>query len=145
MKKDAASLSKLLDRMEREEREILKLKGADYSDSSGHNRLANFERLAARLGLSDLQIWAVYAMKHIDAILTYCADGRVQSEAIEGRITDARNYLALLRLMIEVKRPSVNPAAYIPTTLPEFQPFNMSSSSITAAKLFDGDPREREE
>ena len=101
MDKTAESFSKLLDIMEKEERDTLKLKGSDYSDSSGKNRLANFERLAERLDSSPEKILAVYMMKHIDAILTYCKDGNVSSEGIEGRILDARNYLALLRLMVE--------------------------------------------
>jgi hypothetical protein len=102
--KDANTFEELLDIMEKEEREILKIKGSDYSDSTGKNRLANFERLASRLSLTDEQVWAVYFMKHVDSILTFCSDGEVKSEAIEGRITDARNYLALLRLMVESKK-----------------------------------------
>lgn len=101
MDKSEESFSKLLDIMAKEEREVLKLKGSDYSDAKGGNRLSNFERLSKRLDSTPEKILAVYLMKHIDAILTYCKDGQVSSEGIEGRILDARNYLALLRLMIE--------------------------------------------
>lgn len=101
MDKSEESFSRLLDLMNKEEREVLKLKGSDYSDSQGKNRLSNFERLAERLDSTPERIWAVYFMKHIDAILTYCKDGQVSSEGIEGRILDARNYLALLRLIVE--------------------------------------------
>jgi hypothetical protein len=78
--------------------EVLQTKGQDYS---GDDRLGNFRRLAERLGLTPLQIWAVYFTKHIDAIMTFARTGRVASEPIRGRFADARNYLDLGLAMIE--------------------------------------------
>lgn len=79
--------------------DILFKKGADYSSDA--DRLANFKRLADRLGMHDMQVWAVYFIKHIDAILTYCRTLAVQSENIRGRFADARNYLDLGLALIE--------------------------------------------
>lgn len=79
--------------------DILFKKGNDYSSDA--DRLANFKRLAGRLGLDPMQVWAVYFIKHIDAILTYCKNLEVQSEAIRLRFADARNYLDLGLALIE--------------------------------------------
>jgi hypothetical protein len=78
---------------------ILRVKGNDYA--SGDDRLANFKRLAARLGLSPIQVWAVYFVKPIDAILEYAKAGKVSSEPIRGRFAVARNYLDLGLALIE--------------------------------------------
>jgi len=48
-------------------------------------------------------LW-VYLKKHMDSILSYIRTGKVYSESIDGRITDARNYLFLLRALIEEKK-----------------------------------------
>lgn len=79
-------------------------KSHDYADPEGHNILSNFQRVAANLGISQEMALAVYLQKHLDAIMTYCRTGDVSSEGIEGRIMDARVYLALLRAMVEENR-----------------------------------------
>ena len=79
--------------------DTLKRKGHDYARD--RSRLDNFERAAAGLGLRPSAILAVYAFKHWTAIERYCADGKVQSEDIEGRIMDMINYMLLLRYMIK--------------------------------------------
>jgi hypothetical protein len=78
-------------------------KGHDYAGDE--DALANFKRHAANLGLTPEQIWAVYASKHWDAVITYCREGAVASEPIEGRIDDALLYLFLLKgLIVERER-----------------------------------------
>ena len=62
---------------------------------------AGFKQGAIRIGLTPLQVWAIYFYKHIAAIETYVKNGSVSSEPIEGRIADAINYLILLRALIE--------------------------------------------
>jgi hypothetical protein len=58
--------------------------------------LHNFKTVAARLGISPLQAWGVYFLKHIDAITSLAKDETLpQAEAIEGRFADAINYLKL--------------------------------------------------
>ena len=98
--KSIEALYALLDRMEAEERETLRAKGNDYS---GGNRLANFERIAAELGLSPEHVLWIYFRKHTDRLRTFILEGAVSSESVIGSIMDCRNYLALLRLMIEAK------------------------------------------
>lgn len=74
--------------------ELLRVKGADYTRQD-EDRLSNFKRAAIAVGLSPLQVWAVYAGKHIDAIMTYVKTGRVESEHIESRFNDLINYCYL--------------------------------------------------
>lgn len=58
--------------------------------------LANFKRVAERTGMTPLQVWAVYFLKHVDAITTgACKPELPQAEALEGRFADAVNYLKL--------------------------------------------------
>lgn len=79
----------------------LKKKGHDYAGD--YNVLANFNRNAAITGLEPEQVWAIYFMKHIDAIMTYVKDGKLESEGIEGRVIDAINYLILFGAMVKVR------------------------------------------
>lgn len=95
----------LLAEMVIEERNVLGAKGHDYTQGNA-DRLLNFKRLAAAFGCSPLLVWAIYLEKHLDAIRTYVMTGGVTSEPIEGRITDARNYLALGRALIEDQKPA---------------------------------------
>jgi hypothetical protein len=80
--------------------QLLKAKGADYTRHS-KDRLSNFKRNAEAIGLDALQVWAVYAGKHWDAIMTFIKTGKAESEAIEGRLDDLHNYLYLLEGLIE--------------------------------------------
>jgi hypothetical protein len=93
---------KLFVTMCEEERDLLMRKGIEYSGKE--DRLANFKKLANDLGLNPKQVLFVYLTKHLDSIRSYIKNGKVMSnESIEGRIADARNYLALLRGLIEEK------------------------------------------
>lgn len=76
------------------ERKVLKSKGADYTQHS-NDRLANFKRTAKQIGITPFQVWAVFAHKHWDAIMSYVKTGEVESEPFDGRVLDLRNYLAL--------------------------------------------------
>jgi len=95
--------------------EITKLgieKGGEYSGDK--DRLANFRRNAARLGLLKEQVWAVYAGKHWDAIDQHIKDLasgtlRVKSEPIEGRAHDLLVYLLLFLAMEEERRLELAP------------------------------------
>ena len=80
--------------------DLLLKKGADYTRHDV-DRLSNFKRNAASVGLTPLQIWAVYFNKHIDAIMAYVKTGKTESEAITGRIDDSINYLYLLEGLIK--------------------------------------------
>lgn len=74
--------------------EINDKKGKDYAGDD--DALANFKAAAEQLGVSPYTIWAVYAHKHWSAIMSFCKEGQVESEPIEGRIHDAILYLFLL-------------------------------------------------
>jgi hypothetical protein len=58
--------------------------------------LANFKRVAERVGVTTEQAWAIYFLKHIDAICSVMtAPNLPVSEAPPGRFADAVNYLRL--------------------------------------------------
>ncbi len=91
----------LLKQMNEEEEKTMVSKGKEYTIGSD-DKLANFKQVAKDTGLTPMQVWAVYFLKHIASICNYVKDGREASnEPISGRIMDARNYLALLRGLIE--------------------------------------------
>ncbi len=109
----------LLDVISKSTTQLLISKGAEYASDT--DRLANFKLNAERLGLSPLQVWAVYAFKHVDAIQSYSqkihaspdipvpvkmrAVDRVLSEPIEGRFHDLINYMILgLALLEEMQK-----------------------------------------
>lgn len=58
--------------------------------------LKNFKRVADRLGLTPMQVWGVYFLKHVDSLTAYAKDKDIpQAEAMIGRFADAMNYLDL--------------------------------------------------
>ena len=73
---------------------ILEDKGQDYSDAD-NDRLSNFKEVGNLLGVSAKEVWAVYFLKHIFAILTWASGKELQSESLRGRVEDAINYLVL--------------------------------------------------
>lgn len=88
-------------------RRLVETKGHEYSGDL--DRLLNFKRNGAALGLMPSTIWAVYAAKHWDSIMQYMQDlqhGRYRelSEPIEGRIDDLITYLLLLKGLLNEPR-----------------------------------------
>jgi len=57
--------------------------------------LNNFKRIAKRLDVSPLHVWAVYFNKHVDSVNTYIKDRQSVSETMESRFSDLLNYLFL--------------------------------------------------
>lgn len=58
--------------------------------------LHNFRSVAARAGIRPEQAWAVYMLKHVDAILSAMTQPQLPvAEAPVGRFADAMNYLKL--------------------------------------------------
>ena len=96
--------------------EVLVNKGREYQSTKneGSNVFANFERISESLSINRESVLWVYFSKHRDSISTFIRDlenGKsVQeiedklTEPINGRITDAINYLLLLNSMINEKR-----------------------------------------
>lgn len=87
---------------------LARSKGKDYS--SEYDRLSNFKNQAANLGLTEYQVWAVYANKHWDAINAFVRnDGQLESEPIESRIQDIIVYSILLLGLIQDRKDQFDP------------------------------------
>jgi hypothetical protein len=77
-------------------------KSESYTRGSD-DRLENFRSNAIKLQLTPEMVWSVYFNKHIDAIMAYTSKGLEGPEGIESNISDAQNYLDLLRAMVKDK------------------------------------------
>lgn len=97
-------LTQLVEKAQQRHKSILTAKGRDYAGPEGTDRLANFRRLAQRLDLPMRVVWAVYFMKHIDAIMSWVKTGKVESEGLQGRFDDAHNYLYLVEAIVQEER-----------------------------------------
>lgn len=99
--------AQLLDHLFTEIRKLAATKGHEYSGDD--DRLENFRRNAAALGVSKETIWAVYAAKHWDALMQYIKDQNVgdmreRAEPITGRVHDLLVYLTLFAAMLDEKK-----------------------------------------
>jgi len=81
--------------------EIQYHKGLAYSGKE--DKLGNFKRIARLLNTTPESVLFVYLMKHIDAIASYVRGEYCDSEKIEGRIADVRNYMDLLYGLVKEK------------------------------------------
>lgn len=97
---------KLMQQMFDEELSIARTKGKEYTQG---DRLDNFKRIGAELGINPKKVLWVYLKKHLDSIASYIKSEKVLSEPIEGRIMDARVYLTLLRGLIEEEKGPMSP------------------------------------
>lgn len=81
--------------------ELSSTKGREYTDGSA-DRLENFKSEGKNIGITEYQIWSVYASKHFRAIQSFIRnDGKIFSnESIDGRIDDLILYLLLLKGLI---------------------------------------------
>jgi hypothetical protein len=72
---------------------------AEYAHKDD-NAFANFDRVAADLGIDRKLVLWTYLRKHLDGIVSYMKGHKSQRESVHGRIDDAHVYLELLRGMI---------------------------------------------
>jgi hypothetical protein len=79
---------------------IVDKKRPDYTIGN-KDVLKNFKSVGERLGLTPLQVWGIYFLKHIDAISSFAKGNKNPSEPIEMRFADALNYLFLGMALIE--------------------------------------------
>ena len=80
--------------------EILSMAALEYSSVA--DRLDNFKRLAAAVGITPYQVGCVFLLKHIDSITRNVSI----REGMAGRFHDAANYIKLLAaLYAEADRP----------------------------------------
>lgn len=87
-----------------EMKKLAQMKGGEYSGDD--DRLLNFRRNGANLGLPMETVWAVYAGKHWDAIQQFIKDQRngkerERLEPIGGRVDDLLVYLLLFKAMLQ--------------------------------------------
>jgi hypothetical protein len=73
--------------------DVLDKKGADYAWKG--DKLSNFREIAQLLGVHPLLVWAVYFMKPVIPLLKLAVNGETESEPVEERFVDARNYVDL--------------------------------------------------
>jgi len=76
---------------------------AEYAHSE-EEAFSNFMRVGQYLGVDRKKVLLVYMLKHIDGITAFVNGHESQREDIEGRILDARVYLALLAGMVREER-----------------------------------------
>jgi len=83
-------------------KEIALSKGKAYSGEE--DVLANFKRGEDMTGVTKYQVWAIYAMKHIDTIMNAIKFDPSRpidkTEGMHGRILDTITYLTLLECML---------------------------------------------
>jgi hypothetical protein len=84
---------------------LFEQKGREYTGAS-EDVNANFKTQSADWGMHPLQVWGVFANKHMASLKTYVKDvangeDPTPSEPIVGRIADLINYLLLLAGLIE--------------------------------------------
>jgi len=72
---------------------VLDKKGADYAWKG--DKLSNFREIATLLGVHPLLVWAIYFMKPVIPLLKLAVNGQTESEPVEERFVDARNYADL--------------------------------------------------
>lgn len=96
---------RLIDEMYTAERDVYTAANKEYARSND-NALANFDRVGAAVQcehcgkpIGPFVALLVYFFKHLDGIIAAAAGHMSQREPVEGRIKDARMYLALLRAM----------------------------------------------
>jgi type I restriction-modification system DNA methylase subunit len=89
------------EKFDEEIHEVLLKKGKDYGGKIANS---NFRDAAGALGLDPKQVWFVYFHKHLSSLKQYLREGQVESEPIEGRLTDLITYLFILWSMLEEER-----------------------------------------
>lgn len=108
-----AELTKFVDDFTSAQKAILRSKGASYSGATDAeaDRLANFKRVAAAMGVQPIQCWLCYFLKHVDSVSTFARTGH-ESEGFYSRALDIANYALLGAALVQEARhgATVTPA-----------------------------------
>ena len=92
---DLTRFNQVTSELHQEAQKIVEAKRPAYTLAST-DVLRNFKAVADRLGITPMQAWGVYFLKHIDSITSAAKDPNIpQAEAMIGRFADAMNYLEL--------------------------------------------------
>ena len=87
---------------------VMAAKGKDYTEyaaevqkkSANANFVAIADMLQKREGVDKYIVWSVYWLKHVQSLLSWITTRKLESEGLEGRLTDAINYLFILWSML---------------------------------------------
>ena len=90
------------------QREILKKKGADYTIKELNDKFDNFRRIALLCGIRPQTVIQVYAIKHIDACWRWCREGHLDAENIYSHCKDACNFLSILAAFAKEEEDASN-------------------------------------
>ena len=81
---------------------IRQTKGVDYClGSEDVNK--NFKSIGERLNLSPEKVLMVYALKHIDSIVSFLKNGQLKGEPVREKIIDSVNYILILWTLLNEK------------------------------------------
>jgi hypothetical protein len=111
-------------------------KNADYAGDSP-NPFAAFDEAASVLGLEREQVWAVFYMKHVQAIIRYVkSGGTLDSESVEDRLKDLAAYPAILTAMVKEKQErqlaeSMKKKQFMQAPTPKPDPFKLVTDDQT--------------
>lgn len=83
--------------------ELLNGKGQEYVPDPNKDALSNFKESGKDLDIDPAKVAMIFLNKHIRSIKTYIRTRKEGAEPITGRISDAINYLILLRALFEDK------------------------------------------
>jgi len=99
-------MQSVMEKMHAEEMRLREAGAKEYA-REGSNSFANFEWIAEIISrgrqepISRETVLLVYALKHLDGVMSWVNGHRSQREDVRGRLGDLRVYFALLRGMIE--------------------------------------------
>ncbi|KYC47853.1 MAG: hypothetical protein AMQ22_00215 [Candidatus Methanofastidiosum methylothiophilum] len=99
---DNKTFMKIIEKQIALENEIMGVKGRDYTIGNS-DRHYNFKLVAELVGITPEQVLMVYWLKHVLSILNHARGGN-ESEPVETRIADLRNYMLLYRGLVEEKK-----------------------------------------
>lgn len=96
---DHVDLKSLIERANTRRYDLIVAKGNDYSAGS-KDALIEFKIAAEEAGVEPVQSCHILLTKQLRAIARYVREGRIDTEGIESRLDDARNYLDILEALI---------------------------------------------
>jgi len=78
---------------------VLEKKGRDYTaydkkeDQSANSNFGNIANMLNNPSITKYTVWSIFFLKHVTSILSWISTEKLESEKMEGRLTDLINYL----------------------------------------------------